>query len=369
MDVERRVLLLEDDPDDAALVRRSLRGSPYSTVWCERMVLALERLKAGGVDVILCDLHLPDSSGLETVQRLKAAARGVPIVVLTGSVGAEDGLESVRAGAQDYLSKDELVGPHLVRTLSFACERQEIDRFKEELVRMVAHELRSPAATAVSCLDLLREEYARALPPEAREMLQKADQSLGHLLAVLDDLAQAHRAGLGRLTIAITDVDAAAAVREAAEALTGRARARGITLAVEAPPVGKVHADPARLRQVLTNLADNALKFTEPGGRVTLTVGPHDRTDCAQFAVVDTGPGIAPEEAAKVFDKLYQAPLGRKAGGLGLGLYIAREFVQLQGGMIWVESRPGVGTAFRFTLPSASPRDGGRHGRPAERLL
>lgn len=369
MDAERRVLLVEDDPDDAAMVRRALRGAPFAIVWCERLVLALERLKAGGLDVVLCDLHLPDSQGLETVRRLKAVAQGVPIVVLTGSAGTEDGLEAVRAGAQDYLSKDTLVGPHLARTLAFACERQEIERFKEELVRMVAHELRSPAATAVTCLDLLRGVYARALPPEARNVLERADQSLGHLLSVVDDLAEAHRAGLGRLSVVLGDVDASALLRGTAESLAARAREKGIALTVEASAVGSVRADAGRLRQVLTNLVDNALKFTEPGGRVTLAVRPHTRTDCAQFSVIDTGPGIAPEQAVRVFDKLYQTELGRKAGGLGLGLYIAREFVQRQGGMIWVESRPGVGTAFHFTLPLAVPLGDGRQGVDAERLL
>lgn len=369
MDAQRRVLLVEDDPDDAALVRRALRGAPFAVVWRERLVLALERLNAGGLDVILCDLHLPDSRGLETVQRLKAQARGVPIVVLTGSAGTEDGIEAVRAGAQDYLSKDELVGPHLARTLAFACERQEIERFKEELVRMVAHELRSPAATAVSCLDLLRGTCSGSLSPEAREVLEKADQSLSHLLAVLDDLAEAHRAGMGRLSVELRDVDAGALLRDAAESLAAGARDKGIALRVEGPAVGAVRADPGRLRQVLTNLVDNALKFTEPGGSVTLAVHPQTRTDCARFSVIDTGPGIPSEQAARVFDKLYQTPLGRKAGGLGLGLYIAREFVQRQGGMIWVESRPGVGTAFHFTLPLAVPSGGVRQGLDAERLL
>lgn len=350
---ELTVLLVEDDTDDAALVRRSLRGSAFSVIWCERLVLALERLKGGGVDVIVSDLNLPDSRGVETVRRLKAVARGVPLVVLTGSAGSEAGLEAVRAGAQDFLSKDELFGPHLARTLVFACERQEMDRFKEELVRMVGHELRSPAATAYSCLDLLREGMAGPLPAAARDVVEKARRSLEHLLGVLNDLAQAHRAGQGSLKVELCDVDAAALVRETAEALSGRAADKGLALEVDAPPLGAVRADPGRLRQVLTNLIDNAVKFTERGGRVTLSLKPHARSEGAQFSVIDTGPGIPDGEAVRIFDKLYQAPLGRKAGGLGLGLYIARQFVQLQGGMIWVESRPGVGTAFHFTLPRA----------------
>lgn len=364
---ELRVLLLEDDPEDAAVVRRSLRGTSFDVDCCQRLVVALERLKAGGVDVVLSDLNLPDSQGLETVKRLKERARAVPLVVLTGTAGQEAGVAAVRAGAQDYLSKDELLGPHLARTLVFACERQEMDRFKEELVRMVGHELRSPAATAFTCLDALREGHLGPLPDRAREAVAQAQRSIGHLIATLDDLAEAQRAGLGRLKLEPRAVDAMAALRDVAQALAVRAEQKGIVLALDAalpeagaPPLGPVRADPARLRQVLTNLVDNALKFTERGGRVTLSVRPHTRTDCAQFTVADTGPGIPPEEAARVFDKLYQTPSGRKAGGLGLGLYIAREFVQLLGGMIWVDSRPGVGTAFHFTLPRAAPVDAQR---------
>ena len=246
-----------------------------------------------------------------------------------------------------------MLGPHLARTLLFACERQEVEQFKEDLVRMVGHELRSPAATAVSVLDSLRAGNVGPLSGPVREYVDMAARSLEHLLAMIEDLGQAHRSGLGRLKVEPRDVDAGAALRDAAQELRARAEEKGISLSVEETSPGSVRADPERLRQVLTNLVDNALKFTERGGRVALSVKPYPRGNFAQFTVLDTGPGLAPTEAAKVFDKLYQTPLGRKAGGLGLGLYIAREFVQRQGGLIWAESEPGVGTAFHFTLPRA----------------
>ncbi|TBR19163.1 response regulator [bacterium] len=351
MGSELRVLLVEDDPNDAALIRRSLRGSGFVLDCCPTLGEALKRLAEGGVSVVLSDLHLPDSQGLETVRRLKEKARGVPLVALTGTTREEDGIEAVRAGAQDYLRKEEVLGPHLARTLVFACERQEVERFKEELVRMVGHELRSPASTAVSALESLRDGAAGPLPEGAAMYLDMAIHSLEHQLATLEDLAQAHRAGMGRLKVEPRDVDPAAALRGVADELASRAAAKGVALTADTAASSPVRADPERLRQVLTNLVDNALKFTEPGGAVTLSVKPHARAPFAEFTVRDTGPGLAPAEAANVFEKLYQAPLGRKAGGLGLGLYIAREFVQSQGGLIWVESELGAGTSFHFTLP------------------
>lgn len=233
----------------------------------------------------------------------------------------------------------------------------------------LTHELRAPL-TAIRCaLELLREGGD---PGTDAEVLTIALRNAERLGSLIDDILETSALQTGRLPLMARPLDAGEAARDAVTALLPWADRRGVQLAVaREADLRAAAADPKRLTQVLTNLISNALKFTPAGGRVEVSVrrGRRERAGCLVLCVRDTGPGIALEEQALLFRYFTQGAAGKAAGsGTGLGLAISRAMVELMGGTLWLESEPGKGAAFYFTLPVhiALASDGGQ--RPASGL-
>jgi PAS domain S-box-containing protein len=232
-------------------------------------------------------------------------------------------------------------------------------RLKDEFLSHVSHELRSPLTAASLFISILTDEVAGPLNGEQREYTKVIARNLHQLNAMIDDLLEMTRAEAGKLMVQLQWTPLDSAIAEVAKNLSPGAKEKEIVLNTELPEgLPLVDADPARLRQILTNLVQNAVKFTASG---QITVRARLLETDRQFVLVeveDTGCGLPPEAAEKVFERLYQAPTASEAGrkGLGIGLYICRELVQRQGGKIWVTSKPGAGSRFSFTLPVASLR-------------
>lgn len=232
--------------------------------------------------------------------------------------------------------------------------RKHLDRLRSEIVHHVSHELKTPLTSAVFALDLLT-ELSETWPEEARQTLEVARLSVRHATQMAADLMDAGRSESGKLRVEPVPGDLGNLMGLVHAAMQPLAHKAGLTLVTREPqPPIRACFDPARLRQVLGNLVGNALKFTPAGGRVDVETVPGDHG----FVVVrvrDTGPGIAAEDQARLFDRLYQARSKVQKGevGLGLGLFICRELVVAQGGRLWVESVPGQGATFCFTLPLA----------------
>lgn len=227
------------------------------------------------------------------------------------------------------------------------------ERAAEELKLQVAHhvnhELRSPVATVYLALGLLRESMGK------RTELEIASRATEHLKRMVDDLLDVTRSQTGKLRVAPEAVDLAPLVSDCVELARPAAARRGLGLASEVGAGLRVLADPTRLRQIVGNLVDNALKFTPSGGLVTVAAASSGREGFVTLSVSDTGPGIPPEDLERIFDRLYQTERTTSKGsqGLGLGLAICRELVERQGGRIWAQSRPGEGARFFVELPSA----------------
>lgn len=230
-------------------------------------------------------------------------------------------------------------------------ELKEHERLRESIVHHVNHELRTPLSTGGMALALLAERTG--LDPESRRLVEIARDSLHHLERMTQDLLEATKADTGKLKVEAAPGDLSASLSSLVEALAPVAAKRGIALSLSAPAGLRARFDPTRLRQVVSNLVDNALKFTPSGGRVELSARAGE--GWAELAIADTGPGLQKAELGRVFDRLYQTANKALHGqaGLGLGLHVCKELVQAHGGRIWVESEPGRGTTFRFTLPAA----------------
>ena len=237
----------------------------------------------------------------------------------------------------------------VVRSLELARARADtVTRSHEHVLEIVAHDLRSP----LTAIKALGESIARG-NPAIRPRLEKIDRAADRMDRLIGQLIDATRIGHGELAVSARPEPACSMVTETVDLYSTAAREREVVLeATELPAGVGVLADRDRIMQVLGNLIGNALKFTAPGGRVTL--GLQRGTDAVTFSVADTGSGIAAEDLPHVFEQYWK----HDAQGTGLGLFIARSVVHAHHGRIWVESDPGAGTTFLFTLPLAGEGTG-----------
>ncbi len=219
---------------------------------------------------------------------------------------------------------------------------------REHTLAVVAHDLRNPLTAIRMDTEMLRSILAPAVGEFERGTLVRIDQVAGRMDALIQDLLDVSRMERGITVLELTPHSADDLMAEAADTLAPLAAAHGLRLVVKGCGA-RVDADAARVVQVVSNLVGNAVKFTPEGGTVTLACEAGDGE--VRFSVSDTGPGIEPEQLPHIFGAFWQARHADRRG-LGLGLSIARGLVEAHGGRIWVESEPGRGTTFLFTLPA-----------------
>lgn len=233
---------------------------------------------------------------------------------------------------------------------------QATQRMQTAYMRRVSHELRSPLAAISSSLEVVREGYAGTVPDAAREMVGRAYERISQLLRMVDDLLALSRAHAGKPREQLERVSVASVVEEVVGLLTERAEKRHIELRDETvDDLPAVLADREEVVQLVTNLAANAIKYSEERTRVTLSAAVEDGT--MVLSVADQGIGIAEEDLPHVFEEFYRSRTGRQhaAVGTGLGLSIVATIVRQLGGEVSVESKVGVGSTFRVRLPIDGP--------------
>ena len=224
-------------------------------------------------------------------------------------------------------------------------------RHKSQFLANMSHELRTPLNAILGYTELLRDGIYGQIPEKGRETMERIDRSGRHLLALINDVLDLSKIEAGQLTLSLGDYSLKEIVHTVVTALEPLAAEKKLALRVTlAPDLPVGHGDDRRLSQVLLNLVGNAVKFTDAGEvRVAAWV-----SDAAfVVSVSDTGPGIAPEDQQRIFEEFQQADTSntRKKGGTGLGLSIARRIIELHGGQLRVESAPGKGSTFSFTVP------------------
>lgn len=356
-----QVLLIEDNAGDAEALKAMLNrqaNDAFHLEWVDRLSKGLDRLAGGGVDVVLSSVRLPDSAGVETLHRLHAQAPLVPVVLLTSmDQDHERMLEWVQQGAQDYLEKGQVDGKLLSRVLRCAIERKRQDLRKDDFVNIVSHELRTPLTIIREGISQITEGICGDTTPEQKGVLAIALKNLDRLSRILNDLLDLSKLEAGKLRLERDLVDLREVAAELVASFNLRAKERGIALQGNLPPHPiEMYVDRDKVTQVLVNLLNNALKFTEKGS-ITLSIA--DQETQVECSVSDTGRGILAEDLPEVFRKFQQFGCASDPGtekGTGLGLAISRGIVELHGGRIWVESQLGAGTRFAFSLPRYSAR-------------
>ena len=242
---------------------------------------------------------------------------------------------------------------------------------KSEFLANMSHELRTPLNAILGFSEVLAERMFGEVNEKQAEYLQDILSSGRHLLSLINDILDLAKVEAGRLELELGRFHLPTALDNALTLVRERATRHGITLTQTVDErVGDIVADERKVKQILVNLLSNAVKFTPEGGRVGLTATAADGV--LTIAVSDTGVGIAPEDQAAIFEEFRQVGRddARKQEGTGLGLTLAKKFVELHGGRIWVESQVGQGSTFSFTLPvrlderGASDQGGGEPPRP-----
>lgn len=225
-----------------------------------------------------------------------------------------------------------------------------LDRVKSDLVATASHELKTPLTSLRLALHLLLEEAVGPLTPKQTELLVDARDNAERLLSMVNNLLDLARLEQGQERLDLRPERPADLLAAGADTIRPRAEDKGVAVMVEAPPdLPLVAADAGRLGHALGNLLDNALNFTDRGGRINLSASAS--ADSVTLEVADTGVGIPPEHLPYVFERFFRIPGRGPEGGTGLGLAIVREIVAAHGGRVACDSRPGEGTSFRIHLP------------------
>jgi len=379
------VLAIDDNPDDLELLRRLLGRVPHWDLdfhGFDGSAPAVEYLSGAerSPDVVLLDFILGGETGHDAMLRLIEANYEGPIIIMTGHGDEELAVELIRGGASDYIPKSVLSSRVLERAISYSItkytlgakvekQRKELQASYRELRRKSAeiqqmyhtlcHELKTPLTSMRQFLSLTLDGLGGPVTDDQREFLELSLESCDQMTVHVNDLVDVARIETGKFALAPTMVDVGELVRKLIPSLTPAAEEKGVTLSHRvADDVPPVRADETRLVQVVTNLVNNAVKFTPRDGRVRVRVQPDpDRADSVRVDVSDTGRGIPEESLCRIFDRLYQSRETdwSTVGGLGLGLHLCREIVRLHGGEIGVESEMGKGSTFRFSIPVEGP--------------
>ncbi len=229
---------------------------------------------------------------------------------------------------------------------------KELDVAKTNFIATISHELKTPLAASDFSLKLLSDERIGTLSDEQKELIENLKQDNQRVLKILSELLNMSQVESGRIKINVNEVSPYQIVQNAMETVSSGAKEKNIEIIKDlAEGLPSIMADTEKSTWVLNNLLTNALKFTTSGSSIRLTVKQNDKL--VVFSVTDTGPGIAPEYQTKLFDRYFQVP-GVNIKGTGLGLSISKEFIDAQKGRIWVESKPGTGSVFSFSLPMYS---------------
>jgi len=367
-----RLLLIDDEDDFRQTLAKRLAKRGFAVEQASDGAQGLALLEAGNVNVVVLDLKMPGMTGMEVLQKIKGRCPGIEVILLTGHATTASGVEGIKSGAFDYLTKPiEL--DHLVTKITQAREkilRQEAERQETEyrkkieqqmiaterlaslgtLATGVAHEINNPLAIISESAGWMKQLLARE---ELKGMHRRQDFELA-LDKVEKSVERAKRIthqllGFVRKTgSSFSQVDLAGLIEEALQLIEHETKKRNIKIMrdIAAAP-GAIWSDPFRIRQALINLLTNAVHAVGSEGVITLAL--KDTGDAVEIAISDSGPGIPRENLARIFEPFFSTK--SPGEGTGLGLFVTRGVIEKLGGTVTVDSDVRQGACFRIRLP------------------
>lgn len=316
-------------------------------------------------DIVLCDYTLPQFSAMEALRTLQVSRLDLPFIVISGTIGEESAVETLKAGAHDFMVKDRLARliPAIERELRDAevrrLQRESEGERKELIARLeeinaeierftytAFHDLRAPLVTIKGFLGTLKNNLDAGRVAEAHTDIRRIEAAANKLDQILTNLLEF--AKIGRVIRPPQEVDMGQITREVLQMMETHSHTADITVIVS-PDLPKVYGDRTRLREVLENLIENAAKFTAGRPDSQIEIGIRDPDGERVLFVKDNGQGIDPRYHNRIFNLFEKLDPGTE--GTGIGLALVKRIVEIHGGRIWVESEgEGHGSTFCFTL-------------------
>ncbi|MBI4057109.1 MAG: response regulator [Elusimicrobia bacterium] len=371
------VLLVEDNPGDARLIQELLRESnstEFEITHAMRLSEAIKEISKRAANIILLDLKLPDGAGLSSVIQIQKAAPEVPLVVLTGLNDEEIAVRAVHQGAQDFLVKGHVDHNLLVRSINYALERHqllarlnhrykkefELSQLKTRLVSMLSHEFNNSLNVIQGAMILLQETESKTTPEKKEYLYEMIKRNIQSLSNMSTNLLNMGRIESGKFAINPKKTEFGNILKESMDHLEIFSKNKGLDISLNFPetPVS-VKADPEALALVVTNLLSNAIKYTPDHGKITIGIIPDSiNSNQVEIYFQDTGIGIAAEDREKIFTGYYRTKNSKLTTmGFGVGLPLAKDILEAHGSILRVESAPGKGSRFFFTLPVWNDKD------------
>ncbi|MEW6377194.1 MAG: hybrid sensor histidine kinase/response regulator [Thermodesulfobacteriota bacterium] len=373
---KERVLVVDDEEAVREMVSRVVNLIGYEVVTARNGEEALEVLRTEPISILITDIKMPEMDGFELMKAVQAGFPDIHIICMTAHGASYTYTDVVAFGAMDYITKpftiDEmraklnrvirernLIGDLTQKSLELERANEELkrlDQLKSTFISSVSHELRTPLTVIKEFISLMLEGHVGILTEDQKEYLTIANKNILRLTNLIETLLDFSRIESGKgLKLKLEPVPLIEVVEDASMTLSQQFTEKGITLENRLDPeTPLVLIDRNRLVEVFINLISNGIKFTPPGGKITIdSRGLTERRDHIKIVVTDTGVGISPEDLPKVFDRFYQGQRTQTGiiMGTGLGLAIAKEIIEGHQGFIHAESKFGSGASFVFSLP------------------
>lgn len=359
-----KILFVEDVSSFAFAITADLKRRASfcpEIVIAESLQVAINKLTEQQFDLVLLDLSLPDSRGLETLAAVKSIEPHTPVIVLTGADAEEIALSALKLGAQDYLMKGDLDGKLLGRSIVYAIERARIETERsrlydqrENVMAVLTHDLKNPLTGADRIYELLLTGAVGNLSDEQNHIVQILKKTNDDLLHMIQNILRLYRIDRGIDIFHFEGVDLESVADNCVSDFASLARMQNIQISTEFPrPLPQVNADRQAVKHVIGNLLHNAIKYSSSGGSIELNAGRSESS--VRLKIRDYGKGIPQTEQKLLFKKFTQGDTGRQfKTGTGLGLFLCQQIVTAHNGKLECVSELNEGTTFTLDLPAAA---------------
>lgn len=359
-----RVLVVDDNSANLGILYNYLDRAGFEAFVAQTGEKAVDLARSQLPDIILLDIMLPGIDGFEACRQIKQdpATRDIPVIFISALSEIEDKVEGFEVGGVDYIPKPFQQEEVLARTrahLTIKKQREELNELnamKDRFISIIAHDLKGPFSGFLGAADLILDAAESGDTDTLREIADSLRDSAEKTYNLLESLLEWARQNKTDFNPQV--LEAYPQVYETAQLFIQGARQKGITLDMDVPQDLEILADRGMFDTILRNLINNAVKFTDQGG--TVTVKASNGNGLVDFFVSDTGIGMGQDQKKELFriDSKIQHRGTRGETGTGLGLLLVRDYVERHGGTIDVKSAPNEGSTFHFTIPAARPESG-----------
>jgi len=361
------ILIVDDVPANLQVLGNILKNEGYKVRPVPNGTLALQVAEKEKPDLILLDIMMPDIDGFEVCRQLKLnqKLKDIPVIFISALNDTKDIVSAFNCGGVDFITKpfqaEEIsarVKTHLllhqqsIKLREQSKELQELNASKDKFFSIIAHDLRGPLGGFMGLSEMIADTSLSFSPDEKQEMMLTLSQSARNIYNLLENLLEWSRMQRGNTVVAPEECSLKEMIFESTKILSEMSRTKQIDIAVNIADDHKVYADRNMISSVIRNLVSNALKFTPKGGSIGITAELTEN-NTSIITVRDNGIGMSRDLVSNLFrlDVNSSRPGTDGENSTGLGLHLCKEFVERNGGELWVESEPGIGSSFSFTIP------------------